>query len=567
MLSVRRVIMCRNVVLTVLVMLAAAVRPVSSTDFIEYYSLLGVSRDAPTSELKKNFRKRSVELHPDKNRAANAVEQFQMLRTAYECLLDPKSRSYYDTYRETWAEMKEYKEKHLTSTQRQMFQQGGRMFMRDVEVNLEEMFWGDQHVQILHQSFAAKLLGNFPGVWVLFFGNPHCGPCRKTAPQISHFARQVAAQRRDWLRVGTVNMGADANEMLLNHFGAAAQRIPQVILVAPSGGSGLGLGARLADFEIFDRGNDNAQNFSRRLLGAAEQLRASAVPALDVPPGTDLGPAVAAAQRGAGAGAAWSADADPRAKWVVLVVDGSNASAGLAPVFRRLAQRSRHAGFVFRVLRCGGDGDDGAPPAASARACGEAASFPELRLYGPAAAGGGAGQPELLLATRPSQLLSGAAEDAQRYGYDLEQAGFGIFLEGVFRASSPDSEGRYPRSLRVAGCTGSLFINGPFALIGTSNERPLYKRPNQDYYLRWLLPSQRGSNAGAWIISDTPEPLDQGWAYMEQDQLVPIGEGWMVLSEQRGRKYFNLQYGMSVVNGEDWAVRSANRKASHSSEL
>lgn len=528
-----------------LLLLAAVVRSASPTEFVEYYNLLGVPRDASAAELKKTFRKRSVELHPDKNRAADAVEQFQLLRSAYECLSDPESRQYYDMYEETWAEMKEYKEKHLKSMQRQMFQQGGRMYMKNVEVNLEEMFWGDPHVQMLHQSFAPKLLSNFPGVWVLFFGNPHCGPCRQTAPKISHFARQVAASR-DWLRVGTVNMGVDANEILLDHFGAAAQRIPQVVLVAPAGGIGLGLRSRLADFEIFDRGNDAARDFARRLLGACEQLRASAVRELGATPGGTLASAVADGQRAAAA--ARSPDADPNAKWIVLVVDGSNTAAVLAPVFRRLAQRSQHAGFVFRVLQCGGEDD-------SPRVCREAGSFPELRLYVSRSAAAG-GEPELVLATDPSELLSDGAKDAERYGYELEQVGFGIFLEALFRTSSP-GEGRYPKSLTLTGCSRSTFLNGPLALIGTSNGRPLYKRPGHNMYLRWLLGSQRGQSEGAWIVSDTPESLDQGWAYMVRDQIVPIGEGWMLLSETRGRNRFNPEPGVMVVNGEDWAVKTS----------
>lgn len=554
----------RTVTLAVLVLLAAAVRSTFSTEFVEYYGLLGVSRDVSPADLKKTFRKRSIDLHPDKNRAPDAVAQFQALREAYECLSDPASRQYYDTYEETWAEMKEYEEKHLKSFQRQMFQQGGRVYMKNVEVELEEMFLGEAHVQMLHQSFAAKLLGNFPGVWVLFFGNPHCGPCRQMAPKIKHFAREVASSR-DWLRVGTVNMGVNANGNLLDHFGAATNTIPQVILVAPTGGTGLGLQSRLADFEIFDRGRDGGWAFARRLLAACEQLRDSAVPELRAVSGGGVASAVAEGQRIAAADG--GPDANPRAKWAVLVVDDSNAAAGLVPVFRRLAQKTRHAGFVFRVLQCTDDPDADAH-AASVHACEEAESFPELRLYGSRHAAAG-GEPELLLATDPSELLSGGAVDAERYGYDEEQTGFAIFVEAMFRTSSPGEE-RFPKSVTVTGSPRSTFVNGEFTLIGTSNGRPLYKKKNNNVYLRWLSPSQRGQTKGAWLLSDTPEPLDQGWAFMELDQLVPVGgDGWKLLSE--GGNGFRLETGMTAVNSEDWAVRESGREdsstASTKSEL
>ena len=235
-----------------LLLLSLAVRAVLSSDeFMEYYGLLGVDRDVASSDLKRIFRKRSVELHPDKNRSADAVRQFQGLREAYECISDPASRQYYDLYGENWADMKEYKEKHLKSTRQQMVRQGMQMYVKHVQVDIEEMFWGDPHVTMLHQSFAPRVLGGFDGVWALFFGNPQCGPCRRAAPLVKRFAAEHARGRGDWLRVGTVNMAVGSNGNLLGHFGSAARGIPQVILVAPSGGAGgrtPGLQSRLADF-------------------------------------------------------------------------------------------------------------------------------------------------------------------------------------------------------------------------------------------------------------------------------------------------------------------------------
>ncbi|EJK78093.1 hypothetical protein THAOC_00025, partial [Thalassiosira oceanica] len=82
--------------LLLLLLLSLAARTVLSSEFIEYYGLLGVDRDVATSDLKRIFRKRSVELHPDKNKSADAVRQFQGLREAFDCISDPSSREYYD---------------------------------------------------------------------------------------------------------------------------------------------------------------------------------------------------------------------------------------------------------------------------------------------------------------------------------------------------------------------------------------------------------------------------------------------------------------------------------------
>mmetsp|Transcript_4849 Transcript_4849/g.11241 ORF Transcript_4849/g.11241 Transcript_4849/m.11241 type:complete len:568 (-) Transcript_4849:105-1808(-) len=543
--------------LLLLLLLSLAARTVLSSEFIEYYGLLGVDRDVATSDLKRIFRKRSVELHPDKNKSADAVRQFQGLREAFDCISDPSSREYYDTYGENWKEMKEYKEKHLKTMRQQMTRRGHQMYVQHVEVEIEEMFWGDPHVTILHQSFASGVLGGFGGVWVLFFGNPQCGPCRQTAPHVRRFAREHAWDRRDWLRVGTVNMAVGANGNLLNHFGSAARGIPQVILVAPSGGGGgraPGLQSRLADFEVFDRGDTrDGRAFSIRLLGACERLRASAVPPLPVPAAAaTVAAAVGEAQRGAA-----GHDADPRAKWAVLAVDGSSDAADLLAVYRRLSQKLRHAGFVLRILHCGGgggeaEGDGGGDNDA---VCGEVGSLPELRLYGPNTKKRDL-DPRLLLAADPTAILGSAASDAHEYGYGLEQAGFAVFVEAAFLTSTPAAEERFPAAVIVDGASRSTFLNGRFRLIGTTNGRPLYKKTNNGVYMRWLLPGQRSNGEGAWIISDTPEPVDQGWAFLVEDLMVPIGgNGWNLLVRQ-GRGEFRTEMSMRVSNGEDWATNA-----------
>ena len=55
----------------------------------DLYEVLGVSRDANEDEIKKAFRRRARELHPDVNKAANAEEQFKELNEAAEVLCDP----------------------------------------------------------------------------------------------------------------------------------------------------------------------------------------------------------------------------------------------------------------------------------------------------------------------------------------------------------------------------------------------------------------------------------------------------------------------------------------------
>ena len=60
--------------------------------------ILGVSKDASESEIKKAFRRRARELHPDVNKAADAEDQFKELNEAYDVLSDPNKRAQYDRF-------------------------------------------------------------------------------------------------------------------------------------------------------------------------------------------------------------------------------------------------------------------------------------------------------------------------------------------------------------------------------------------------------------------------------------------------------------------------------------
>lgn len=64
----------------------------------EYYDLLGIAKDAGEADIKKAYRKRAMELHPDRNPAPDAEAKFKEITEAYEVLKDPDKRARYDKF-------------------------------------------------------------------------------------------------------------------------------------------------------------------------------------------------------------------------------------------------------------------------------------------------------------------------------------------------------------------------------------------------------------------------------------------------------------------------------------
>lgn len=62
----------------------------------DYYDILGVEKNCSVEEIRRAYRKLSLKVHPDKNKAPGSEEAFKKVCKAFKCLSDGDSRRQYD---------------------------------------------------------------------------------------------------------------------------------------------------------------------------------------------------------------------------------------------------------------------------------------------------------------------------------------------------------------------------------------------------------------------------------------------------------------------------------------
>src|SRR3954463_15861003 len=117
-------------------------------DFIDYYKILEIDKNATDADIKKAYRKLARKYHPDLNpNDANAKKKFQQINEANEVLSDPEKRKKYDKYGKDWQHGEAYEQARQQQQQysgsRQTGGQGGFEFEGgDFSDFFESMFGG-----------------------------------------------------------------------------------------------------------------------------------------------------------------------------------------------------------------------------------------------------------------------------------------------------------------------------------------------------------------------------------------------------------------------------------------
>lgn len=115
-------------------------------EFIDYYKILGIDKNASDEDIKKAYRKLARKLHPDLNpNDKEAHQKFQQINEANEVLSDPEKRKKYDTYGKDWQHAEQFEQQRRSRNQSQGFD--GRQFYDagdggDFSSFFESMFGG-----------------------------------------------------------------------------------------------------------------------------------------------------------------------------------------------------------------------------------------------------------------------------------------------------------------------------------------------------------------------------------------------------------------------------------------
>ncbi len=108
-------------------------------EFIDYYKILGVDKNATEEDIKKAYRKLARKLHPDLNpNDKEAHQKFQQINEANEVLSDPEKRKKYDQYGKDWQHADQFEQQRQQRSQSRYT--GGEEFSGDDDSDFSSFF-------------------------------------------------------------------------------------------------------------------------------------------------------------------------------------------------------------------------------------------------------------------------------------------------------------------------------------------------------------------------------------------------------------------------------------------
>lgn len=98
-------------------------------EYVDYYKILGVGKNASTEDIKKAYRKLARKYHPDVNpNNKEAHKKFQEINEANEVLNDPEKRKKYDQYGKDWKHAEEFEKARQQRQRQRTYSRGSEQF-------------------------------------------------------------------------------------------------------------------------------------------------------------------------------------------------------------------------------------------------------------------------------------------------------------------------------------------------------------------------------------------------------------------------------------------------------
>lgn len=110
-------------------------------EYVDYYKILGIDKNASTEDVKKAYRKLARKYHPDVNpNNKEAHKKFQEINEANEVLSDPDKRKKYDQYGKDWQHAEAFEKARQQQQRQRTYTTGDEYFGGGGESTFSDFF-------------------------------------------------------------------------------------------------------------------------------------------------------------------------------------------------------------------------------------------------------------------------------------------------------------------------------------------------------------------------------------------------------------------------------------------
>ncbi len=241
-------------------------------EYVDYYKVLGVERNASADEIKRAYRKLAMQYHPDRNPGnKQAEDHFKEINEAYQVLSDPEKRTRYDQLGQSYSS----------------WQRNGAP---------GDFNWGDWTVRNtggapvdLDDLFGEGMFSEF--FRSIFGGMAASQAARARSRRAPGILQPVAISLKE-AYAGTARQLQIGSRRVEVKIPAGARTGTKIRVPGPDGSGDIYLDLEVADDPLFERdGNDlhtqvNLDVFKAMLGGETEVKTLSGKVILTIPPGT-----------------------------------------------------------------------------------------------------------------------------------------------------------------------------------------------------------------------------------------------------------------------------------------